>query len=141
MTDTKKPTLYLTNFANCHRFAGPGCRLSIMTWTPKWAESSGKVSALVPGKLFEQLRDGTLTLKGYRRQYKEELDRLQNEGAFDPGMLTFMGNDGTHTVKDGDTLCCTCSLEIAAKNQCHRSWVTEILSSAGWRCILDGQEV
>jgi len=46
-------------------------------------------------------------------------------------------------VRAAYALCCSCScsLEAAARGECHRVWAAQILAEAGWRVILDGVEV
>lgn len=44
-------------------------------------------------------------------------------------------------VGDGDTLTCGCGAEAARAGRCHRVIAADLLKRAGWRVVLDGQEV
>ena len=130
--------IYLTNFAAAPRLGGPGRRLSIMTYTPVWAQRIvlGTVFALVPGDLFRQYKAGSFDVEAYRDRYTDRLRVTQ----LAPEALFFTMADGSlHLVKDGDTLCCTCAVEKAQRGGCHRSWAAPLLTKAGWDVMLDGE--
>lgn len=149
---------------------GPGAKWSIMLWTPERAKRRGAIEALQPGdnlaRLTHQLvglrrlghRDENL-LATYRTGYEDRLARLlHHEDVFEqyrlsPGLLRCvysitgendvaeMQSDDGVRVRDGDTLCCACSVAEARAGRCHRTWAAPFLVRAGWRVVLDGVEV
>ena len=117
MANPRRPTIYVSNWSS-HRTEGhhgPDRKLSIMAFTPTWAPSVGCVPWLTPANTdLLDVKAGRIT--------GEECELAV-------GRVT----QGFGAVADGDTLCCTCSRDDAAAGRC--------LVRAGWRVILDGQEV
>lgn len=131
-----RPTLYLTNWSS-RRLHGPGRRWTIMRKPRAWEHGDGRVPALVPRREdLEAAQRGDLDPAAYAAACREVF------GAFplEPGRLEAVGADGPVPVADGDTLCCACSREAAARGACHRVVAAALLADAGWRVVLDGAE-
>jgi hypothetical protein len=94
--------------------------------------------------MFMDARQGRIDLATYRIAYR---DRLYARGLdlVQPGKLRatiwWTAGERTLEVTDGDTICCACSRTKAAAGECHRVWAAEALARAGWRIILDGEEL
>ena len=84
------------------------------------------------------VKAGRITMEEYRARYLGWLEVMAPQ--LQPGELDATGGS-VLPVKDGDTLCCACSREAAAKGECHRVWAAEALVAAGWRVVLDGVEI
>lgn len=125
-----QPTIYLTNWSS-KKLYGPGRKFTIMAAPRWWEHGDGTVQGLVPS-LPDLLgyRTGQISLAEYNTRYiqmvRPNLATLTPEGP---------------VLKDGDTLCCACSRDVAAKGACHRVWAATLLREAGWRVILDGAEI
>lgn len=146
------PTLHLTNWSS-GRLHGPGRRFTIMARPRTWEMGEGCVVALKPsglvivGLLQRALEDRTdeAAMRAYREAYEAVLSsavavlRPRRLTAF--GYGTGMGGGLGTEVGDGDTLCCACSVAEARAGRCHRSWAAPFLVRAGWRVVLDGEEV
>jgi hypothetical protein len=141
---TARPTVYLTNFASRsapHR--GPGRVWSIMAKPRRWEHGEGSVWRLTPRPTdLDAVRSGAMHIDEYRRRFKIDVLARPPED-LTPGHLDALviASGVRILVGDGDTLCCTCSREAAARGECHRVWASELLAKAGWRVILDGVEV
>lgn len=111
---------------------------------------TGIVRDLMDDALRERREHGDdLALGAYRAAYIGRLDglgvdALQPEDAGD-GMIRFsalcaggMDEGPVIGVRDGDTLCCACSVAESRAGRCHRSWAAPFLARAGWNVILDG---
>jgi len=138
------PKIYLSNWSShgtkgCH---GPGKLLSIMVRTSRFAKPDGIIPGLMPRAIdFAEYKDGKIDLDTYRDRYFENSWEVD----FSPGRLTwqpysFLAQVVETPVGDGDTLCCICSREKAAKGECHRAWIAEFLLRAGWEVVLDGKK-
>lgn len=147
MPRKKKPAIYLSNWSS-HRTKGhhgPGRKFSIMVRTSRFAKPDGKVPVLVPlSKDLWELKGETITVDEYRERYFKHV--LQKKDELAPGKLlwnpfNFFKEKDRKPVEDGDTLCCVCSREQAARGECHRVWVAVMLQEAGWKVILDGKEI
>ena len=108
----------------------------------RWEHGDGEVGALVPNPSdLAAVRAGQMSAGEYRDRYLEAdrfcVDRVA--AALRPGTLE--RSFGMGLVLHGATLCCGCSREAAAEGKCHRAWAAQLLKQAGWRCVLDGQEV
>lgn len=139
---TDRPTIYLSNWASLRTpgHHGPGRILSIMVKTPHWATPDGKVEVVVPNpKDLWAARDGSLSFSQYRERYTAQVSAYA--AYLVPGEFVFQKSLNSYAVKDGDTLCCSCSREKAADGKCHRTWLTPLLGEAGWRVVLDGKEI
>jgi len=139
MTESKPPTIYVSNFAS-HRSSvrhGPGALWTIMANPRFWEHGAGRVEALTPkGTAVIQIKRGELTMEQYRAQFLAE---MEDSSVLAPGALVARIGDGTlQVVREGDTLCCCCALTKAAAGQCHRVWAADLLVAAGWRVVLDG---
>jgi len=140
----QRPTLYLSNWSShrtpgCH---GPGRKLTIMAAPRAWEHGEGRVVWLTPDE--RDLRDAKaerISVDVYRERF-ETFARLHlGRGHLAPGELITTTADGSRSVEDGDTLCCACSRDEAAAGRCHRAWAAPLLVAAGWRVVLDGEEV
>lgn len=132
-----KPTIYLTNFASRkppHR--GPGAVYSIMAKPRRWEHGDGTVHGLVPATSdLDAARSGAIDVAEYRRRY---IAGAPAPKWLVPGSLEIGPG---FPAADGDTLCCACSRDAAARGECHRVWAADLLVAAGWRVVLDGVEV
>ncbi len=163
--------VYLTSLARASavrigkstRFApevGPGPVLGILRRPPTWAASliSGHVLGLMPKhKELDAVQGGELTFDGYCSVLRRRWARSLASGLYAPGALRVAVTstqhlaqhhpdgafwdgqwwEGRDPVVDGSTLCCACKDAPA----CHRSVAAEVLASAGWEVILDGEPV
>ena len=130
-----KPTIHVTNWSS-KKLRGPGKRWTIITAPRLFEMGDGECNILVPRLAYVRAaKAGRLHMADYRRFYIAEV----NTDWIVPGQL--LADRGMTTVTDGDTLCCACSRKAAAKGECHRAWAAALLVRAGWRVILDGQEV
>jgi hypothetical protein len=138
----ERPTVHLTSWEARH-LHGPGHRYTIMArpWRD-WEYGEGHVRDLSPEpEWIDEVREGFLSWRAYEWQCRERFEDLC------PGYLVAeevsdgIGGHHKQEVKDGDTLCCTCSEAVAAAGLCHRVWAAEALVAAGWRVILDGKEL
>lgn len=140
-----KPTIYLSNWSS-HRTPGhhgPGRKLTIMISPRHWEEGEGSVPWLTPS--FDDLRAvrcARISPQEYRRRFEAALAVHASRGNLAPGELAVAAPEsGYGVVEDGDTLCCACSRDEAAAGRCHRAWAAPALVAAGWRVVLDGQEL
>lgn len=135
-------TLFLTNWSS-GRLHGPGMKLTIMAKPRAWEKGVGRVSALLPSVFdLEDVKAGRMTIEHYRRRYvaKVELETNPLQNHLAPGHLLWWGGspETSSLVRDGDTLCCACSVDAAARGECHRVWAARFLFEAGWDVVLDG---
>ena len=137
----ERPTVHLTSFEARH-LHGPGHRYAIKAWS--WMDGElgeGRVSSLCPEpEWIDEFREGFLSLRAYEWKCRNSFSVLW------PGCLVAEdvrnGNrKKEREVRDGDTLCCTCSVDEAEAGLCHRVWAAEALVAAGWRVFLDGKEL
>jgi len=152
-----RPTLHVTNWSS-RRLHGPGRRYSIMAKPRRWERGDGVCIVLVPQtseevRLLDELvaarRHGLhedRVVAAYRRALEQRWAEALTAGHLSPGKLgagvnLAGGGAGAEPVCDGDTLLCACSREDAAAGRCHRAWAAPFLVRAGWRALLDGQEV
>ena len=141
---SEKPTLFLSNFASARTKGhhGPGRLFSIMAKTPYWAPSQGRVAVLVPSEsdLWPAKR-GEISMEVYQQRFMMSMQARAE--LLSPSKLIVESKQPLETfeVRDGDTLCCTCSRGAAAKGECHRVWAAEALLGAGWDVILDGKRL
>lgn len=142
---TDQPTLHLTNWSS-RKLHGPGRRFTMMRHPRAWEHGDGRVPALTPLDVdLHLVRMGKIDPVTYATRCRE----LFAGFPLAPGALTFAHTiDGVTRpvtinvpVADGDTLCCACSREAAARGECHRVVAAELLVAAGWRVLLDGVEV
>jgi len=82
-------------------------------------------------------KSGALGVAAYRADFVAHV-RL---AALAPGRLEAFDGALHVEVVDGDTLCCSCSCDAAARGECHRVWSAELLRRAGWTVVLDGREL
>jgi len=149
------PTIYVTNWSS-KLLHGPGRRFTIMAKPRHWEQGAGYVLALTPSdppllralmeRALQERRsgEGHAAFDCYRDAFKKALRGCAWHGLLVPGGLAWAPHGVwgmQHPVKDGDSLLCACSRAEAAAGRCHRVWVAEALKVAGWRVILDGQEL
>jgi hypothetical protein len=135
-----RPTLYLSNWSShaSPGHHGPGRKLTIMASPRAWENGEGRVAALTPEAAdVAAAKSGRRSMDAYQEKYSATL--AADARFLVPSILVF-GRAGRQ-VEDGDTLCCACSREAAAKGECHRVWAAHALVKAGWRVVLDGLEL
>jgi hypothetical protein len=130
-------TIFLTNWSS--RSLHHGTVYTIMRRPRRWELGAGRVEALTPdSRDFDDVRDGEISGAEYRRRFEAGLARHD----LSPGRLgwwrTETGALVGGSVRDGDTLCCACGREAAARGECHRVWSAHALARAGWNVVLDG---
>ena len=132
-----RPDLYLTNWSS-PKLHGPGRKLTIMTHPRHWEKGDGVVPSCRPAAdMLLRVKQGGVTWGDLRTHV---LARVRGQG-HKPGDLWAIVMGQTVPVAAGDTLCCGCSKQDAAEGRCHRTYVAEVLSKAGWRVILDGEDL
>lgn len=139
MTDDH-PTLHITNWSS-PKLHGPGRKYTIMAMPRDWERGDGRVVLLtLDVSALRMFKSGNLAFEDYKLGFMACLLRLQVR--LQPGNL-MATNDGRlfFPVGDGDTLCCACSRDVAARGECHRAWVADVLAKLGWQVILDGREI
>jgi hypothetical protein len=148
-------TLYLTNLASLrsrgHR--GPGRVLSAMARPTRWVVEAvdGRVPDLAPtaqanAAIITHKRAGTMTPEMIA-EYRAGVEAKVGRHTCEPGRL---GYTDSHTVgyligpvEGGDTIVCTCPRPDSPRrtHECHLEWVAPILTAAGWRVVLYGEEM
>jgi hypothetical protein len=99
---------------------------SIMAKPRRWEHGAGFVRELVPRlEDLEAIQAGRITFDQYRARFVAGVDL---EALRPPHPV----------LQNGDTLCCACSREAAARGECHRLWSAKLLVEAGWNVVLDG---
>lgn len=142
----KKSKIYISNWASyatkgCH---GSGQLLSIMVRTSHFANPHGLVVSLTPRAIdLSDYREEKIDISEYRQRY---FKHAMSQGSLKVGKLlwepfSFFDQDYKQLVRGGDTLCCVCSREKAARGECHRAWAAVLLREAGWEVILDGRRL
>lgn len=136
------PTLYLSNWSS-HRtpgMHGPGRKWTIMARPRVWERGMGEVSAFVPPvEWLDDVKAGRLHADNYFAWLRFRWESAT--ALFPPGVLVAHARGDRITVRDGDTLCCACSVAEARAGRCHRTWAAPFLVRAGWRVVLDGVDV
>lgn len=128
-------TIHLTNWSSS-RFHTP-IRLTIMAAPRAWEHGEGCVQTLVPEMArLEAVKKGRVSPEAYLDAYEARL--RSRAGSLAPGRLTAVFDDGTHAVRDGSTLCCSCSRAEASQGRCHRVIAARWLERSGWTVVLDG---
>jgi hypothetical protein len=139
------PTIHLTNWSS--RKLHSGRVFSIMARPRAWEHGVGTARALVPPvsaqsllpRLLDSRHSGEnpgLLLDVYRTLCENHFEARVSQMFH--GLLGDIDADGfRNLVADGDTLCCAC----ARGAECHRRWAAPFLVRAGWRVVLDGEEV
>lgn len=136
------PTVHFSNWSS-HRTPGhhgPGRKLTIMARPRTWEHGAGRVPDLTPAKAdLDAVAAGRIDMVEYRRR----LEKRWAAGlyALSPIQLTAYTPEGIDLVRDGDTLCCSCSRDAVAAGRCHRVWAAYALSRAGWSVVLDGRKL
>ncbi len=130
-----KPVLHITNHSS-RRLHGPGRLWTIMARPRHFERGRGTVRAFVPLPAdLDAVRAGRLSHDEYRDRCAAHFRRFDVA----PGALWAEdASTAAELVVDGDTLCCACSREAAARGECHRVVAARLLSEAGWNVILDG---
>lgn len=132
-----KPTIFVTNWSS-KGTRGPGVAWTIMARPRTWERGAGTVRALVPSHaMLTAVKGGTIGVGLYRADFVAHVRPAELR----PGRLEAFDGDAHVEVADGDTLCCACSRDAAARGECHRTWVAELLRREGWRVMLDGREL
>jgi len=131
-------TIHVTNWPS-RKLHGPGRKLTIMVAPRWWERGTGQVIPLLPDiHDMRAVKSGDIDVATYRRRYLHRVRAWGNVLA--PGSLRWSGDHGaTGWVGDGDTLCCACSRDAAARGECHRVWAARELATAGWTVVLDGE--
>lgn len=155
MVEAVRQRLWITNWSSCRTpgMFGPGRRWTIMADpNPEHGQcGDGTVGRLVPqGEELPLMRAlvrdrrekrplNTEMLRRYREFYEA---RVVGWFAIKPEYLKAELPNGLLTsLLDGDTLCCSCSREAAARGECHRAWAAQALYAAGWDVRLDGVDL
>jgi len=144
-----QPIIILTNWSSrqLHGIAGVW---TIMTRPRNWERGIGPVPAFIPDvDVLVTPQDGWLAVDAYRRRYVDRVTSRASEhdcnsryvGIIPEKLYYDAGGGLSVLVPDGATLCCACSIEVAAHDKCHRVWAAELLRRAGWRVMLDGAEL
>lgn len=130
------PTIFLTNWSS--KFLhGPGRKLTIMRSPRSWEHGEGRVVALLPRRVdLIAVQAGQITSEEYNARCFEHFTSMPAH--LSPGKLYTTAEGGT-PVREGDTLCCKCSKADAKAGKCHRVVAAQVLRSAGWRVVLDGE--
>jgi hypothetical protein len=87
---------------------------------------------------------GTPEGRGIAADYRAVIEgRWRDIGAsgFASPLLTAWSGTNAYAVKSGDTVCCACARSERAAGRCHLAWAVPFLVRAGWRVVLDGEEV
>lgn len=143
------PTLYLSNWSSARSKGhhGPGRKWTIMARPRRWEHGEGVVPALVPcPEDLAAAKSGEISVLEYQRRFVamvQKLDRAVADRQLAPGKLrAYLTGERQFgpgvVVQDGDTLCCACSRDAAAKSECHRAWAAALLIRAGWRSSSTG---
>lgn len=158
-----KPTIWLTysmsKTAEAIPISGDGRALGIMRKPREWELNAwrGHVTALMPtAALLGRAKSGEMSFAEYELALGELWLSEGGVEAFAPNRLTFEAPhrypgygdnkavrwDGSlwlpqGLVRDGDTLLCCCK----DASRCHRTPAAHLLAAAGWRVMLDGEEV
>ncbi len=141
------PVVYLAAFAgrNSEGHHGPGNTYRIMAKPrPRYGElGDGWVQTLMPRPdWLDAVRSRRWSAEQYENTCRRLFERNADRRLLLPGQLRAVLLDGSfQLVQDGDTLCCSCGRKAAAAGRCHRVWAADYLIEAGWRVILDAQEV
>lgn len=143
-TDTRttelsgRPLIYVTNWSST-KLHGPGMTWTIMAKPRHWERGDGVVWELVPStEDLELVRIGALHENQYWWRYMANISKED----IVPSKLqasAYAKIPYPVAVAGGDTLCCSCSREQAARRKCHRVWAAELLIEAGWAVVLDGE--
>lgn len=146
-----RPTLYLNSCAwvAARRRDGTwpldrsGRVFTIMARPRTWERGDGRVPALIPDAAdLAAYHAGALTLAAYRERLETRWAAWRYSGRPGPNRLRWdAGRWEEGPVQDGDTLCCACSAAASRAGECHRAWAAPFLVRAGWRVVLDGEEV
>ena len=114
----------------------------------RYADLLRDAAQLPPVRALRDLLDEALAARGtpaeaatmaaYRRAYEAQLQQALDQGELAPGRLQHGDGRARTAVEDGAALCCACGTAAAQAGRCHRAWAAPF---AGWRVVLDGQEV
>lgn len=110
----------------------------------QWERGEGAVPLLVPDPdVLLDVKEGRISHDEYREKFIHLVAfRVRRKSmGIQPGELLVVAPTGTGPVRDGDSLLCACGVEKALKGQCHRVWAGAFLAVAGWRVILDQDEL
>lgn len=132
-------TLHVANWSS-RKLHGPGLALTIMAAPRAWEHGDGRVPALIPDlDDLRAVRAGTIPWTEYRARFEARFETRLSKHIIAPGLAQCVLTSGRlFPVRDGDTLCCACSVADAAAGRCHRVWSAHALRRAGWDVILDG---
>jgi len=132
-----RPVIHVTNAAS-RKLHGPGRLFHAMAWAPSWLVHDGGVEILAPpSHMLLAYQNGSLGLDAYRAQYEQGLRYV----GLGPGDLAAFRGVERRWIADGDTIVCVCAKDKAERGECHRVWFAPFLQDAGWRVVLDGQEI
>jgi hypothetical protein len=108
---------------------------------PKRGEcGQGSVPLLTPKEQdLIDVREGEITGLEYRIRFERHIRDAAH--LLTPGALLASVGGLSVPIEDGDTLYCACSTVDAAAGRCHRVWAAHALAKAGWRVVLDGEDL
>ena len=150
-----KPTLYLDSFAlvNARKrdktwpLDRSGRAFTIMARPRHFERGDGRVWVIAPDTAsFKEYQRGDIDLTEYRRRFENHTLPMVVDFLL-PGVMVAAARQSRSgewagvLVQDGDTLCCSCSKAASLAGECHRAWAAPFLVRAGWRVVLDGEEV
>jgi len=136
-----RPTIHLTNWSS--RRLHHGRVFTIMARPRPWEHGAGVVDALVPPVgMLDELRAGNITTADYMVVFAGLLrDGNAEAPGLLPGVLFALQGERVIPIRDGDTLCCACSVAAAKRWECHRAPAAVALLEAGWSPVVDGFEL
>lgn len=133
------PSVHITNWPS-RTLHGPGRRFSIMRNPRAWEWGEGRVLLFLPlASDLADVREERISFREYAARCL--LQFSQHPEQLPPGELLASDRGVLTAVRHGDTLLCSCSGAQAARGRCHRVIAAELLAGAGWRVILDGEEM
>lgn len=127
--------VHVANWSS-RKLHGPGLALTIMAAPRAWEHGEGRVPALIPAlDDLRAVRSGAIPWTEYRARFEAKIAGA----ALAPGEILGVLTGGRwFPLRDGDTVCCACSVADAAAGRCHRVWSAHALHRAGWDVVLDG---
>ena len=138
LTRGGRPLVYMTDWSSRH-LSGPGRMWTTTALLRRWEMGSGCVTGLTPEPAdLDDFFTGLITRDKYFAYYFASRPPSHNLA---PGRLagTLYTHPSTELVASGDTLCCVCSREGAARGECRRVWAAQILVPTGWAVVLNSE--
>ena len=108
----------------------------------RWETGDGSIPLFVPDPDdLTAVQADTISHEEYKNRYLRLVAfRVRKKSPpvnIVPGLLLASTVLDPVPVKDGDTLLCACSVEVARSGKCHRTWAASLLKLAGWDVTLD----